>query len=204
MARQKSFDWQEAVRLREAGLSYPQIAAQLGVDHKSVYLAVNPQKRAEREARRVARKALELAIEAQSPARLTCSTCKRDKPDEEFSPSHEKAGRRRRSYECRACSAERRRRSREAQRAAIILKNAPRCPVIGCFHSAVGTITFGTFRNWIPLPTRAISQLGQGVPLCHQHYAIATAGNTPTTADRSAPKSAPTLERILSRAERVA
>lgn len=205
MTMPRRFDWEQArVMHVEGGLTQAEIARELGVSEGSVFYALNPDRRAETYEVKNARRRLERATRPPAPEPpivLACSKCKRERPDEDFAKSRTAArSRRGRSSECHFCAAERRRLSREAKRSAILMQGAPRCATVGCFHSAISTITFGTFRHRVPLPARAMSQLGQGVALCEQHYRVATFGNAPASADRGAP----TLERIVSRARVVA
>jgi hypothetical protein len=63
--RQRTFDWDEAKRLRAEGLSYAKIGAALGVSYTAVYLAVNDEQR-ERQ------RAYHAAWQKQGPACVDC------------------------------------------------------------------------------------------------------------------------------------
>ncbi len=51
MNRARKFDWDEAARLRELGLSYAEIGRRLGVSDTAVYYVLNPEARAQVSAR---------------------------------------------------------------------------------------------------------------------------------------------------------
>lgn len=133
----RKFDWDEAKRLRERGLTIGQVAIELGVSKNMVWVVTTPgayEKLLERNKERArsggtcvdcgtaislnysrrAQRCSECYAYAQTvnvrDKELRCTTCRKWKPDEEF-PRNRSAGftRRGRHKECRACNTIRRR-----------------------------------------------------------------------------------------------
>jgi hypothetical protein len=141
---QRTFDWDNAARLREQGLTHAEIATRLGVPKSSVYYALSPETRA-RNTKRTAEwqrsgkcpncgkpasrnhstgqhlcRACASARQATSVRddELRCSRCQQWKPDAEF-PSdrnYRYAARRFHHSRCRPCSTETKREWRERNR----------------------------------------------------------------------------------------
>jgi predicted Zn-ribbon and HTH transcriptional regulator len=145
MGAPRKFDWDEAARLYETGLTYEEIAEALGVSSSAVWLALNPEARArgdarkwqwQREARcpdcgaqttrthigadsRCKRCAALARATSVRATELRCMTCREWKPDEEF-PSNRAATkvRRGRHRQCRICQTVARRDHRARNREA--------------------------------------------------------------------------------------
>ena len=142
---ERMFDWDEARRLSDEGMSHKLIAARLGVSYSAVYRVLAPGAREKMNARAAAwvmggtcpdcgkagvsrtaldkpRRCVECAQKAQATSvhdsELLCFVCRRWKPDSEFprSRSASKLRRARHNY-CRGCQAPMRRQSRERARA---------------------------------------------------------------------------------------
>lgn len=143
---ERKFDWDEALRLREAGATIKSIAATLGVSETAVFRVVKPGER-ERFAeyrknfdrtgqcsdcggpmnRTAAYNGSTRCVRCSAIARgttardgeLQCITCREWKPDDSFPHNRvEKHARRGRHHECRACNTASRRAHRERNREA--------------------------------------------------------------------------------------
>lgn len=138
---ERKFDWDEARRLHDGGLTYAEIARRLGVSNQSIRYACVP---GEYERMLTAKKALQASgvcpdcgtrttrmaggrsrrckdCAAKAAVRMKdgnvwCPTCKQWKPLRAFSPSRSGGGRPVHN-ECKSCQAERRREWRARKRA---------------------------------------------------------------------------------------
>jgi hypothetical protein len=136
MGRPRTFDYDEARRLRATGLTYEEIGQRLGVSDQAVGLACDPMRRARAIERQRAKQAGRCAdcgevcsfntyqqdeprcraCSAQKQAKVKngkayCPTCKKWKPLADFSPSNTRPARGVHN-ECRACQTVRRRDNR--------------------------------------------------------------------------------------------
>ncbi len=138
----RTFDYDEAARLRSEGLTYSEIGERFGVTDAAIQRAVNPKRRAEMLARTAAFQrsgicpdcggqasrnglnlqhrcrscASKLAATSVMPRSLRCAVCRVFKLDDDFPRHRRRQHRRGRHTVCRACQAAVRQQSRERRK----------------------------------------------------------------------------------------
>ena len=127
MGRRRTFDWDEAVRLRRQGLPLKAIGDLLGVSAQSIRMATDPEARERENADRRTRLYRETCpdcggprnhynarclscshkakVTSVRPDTLRCMVCREWKPDTEFAGDRSRPHRRHRRTECRSCHA---------------------------------------------------------------------------------------------------